>query len=199
MSTKMARLVSESNLSRAWGRAFLASLERAEITPLLISVDGFNESIPAEDMRIREALDNALEDQEKFKCDVTSMLIFPYRLWNLMRRPHIDVLTKLYLESYFPRLVARDKTHNGKGTYFERMVNFVGVKKKDGNREITSKNQLEHIIKVWRRGIRQSALQVACFDPAKDHTGSAQGARIVRHSSRTIRSFVDGRTRENPI
>jgi hypothetical protein len=38
---------------------------------------------------------------------------------------------------------------------------------------------LAHVLEIWRKGDqkgrrpRQSALQLACFDPAKDHTGAA--------------------------
>lgn len=59
------------------------------------------------------------------------------------------------------------------GTYFERMIAFVGVKKG----QTKTVNQLDHILSIWDRAQangrrpRLSALQVSCLDPAKDHTG----------------------------
>ena len=176
MSTMMPRLICDSNLSHAWGRAFLTTIEHRDIAPLIISVDGFKENIPAEDVHIRVALDAALEENGKNSCDVSAMLIFPYKLWKLKGQPHVDPLSEIYLQHYFPRLVARDKQHNGRGTYFERMINFVGVKGRGERSQIETKNQLKHIVEIWRKGLRQSALQVTCFDPAKDHTGSALSA-----------------------
>ena len=59
------------------------------------------------------------------------------------------------------------------------MIAFRGVRTKNGKSAFETKNQLEHIINDWHRDRehpkrpRQSALQVACFDPVKDHTGQA--------------------------
>jgi thymidylate synthase len=60
------------------------------------------------------------------------------------------------------------------------MIAYHGVKQHDEQDEVVVKNQLQHIIDIWNRDRgngtrpRQSALQVACFDPAKDHTGSTR-------------------------
>jgi thymidylate synthase len=57
------------------------------------------------------------------------------------------------------------------------MISFEGTVTRKGKRHIEIKNQLKHIVEIWHRDgknhkrPRQSALQVAIFDPTKDHTG----------------------------
>jgi thymidylate synthase len=52
------------------------------------------------------------------------------------------------------------------------------VRYRDGKEEIRTINQLEYVVSLWKKRAekggrpRQSALQLACFDPAKDDTGS---------------------------
>jgi thymidylate synthase len=73
------------------------------------------------------------------------------------------------VKRFFPRLKACD-ARNRLGTYFERMMNFTGQRGGKG----TTVDQLGFIIDLLRnpqRWPRQSALQLSCFDPAKDHTG----------------------------
>ena len=101
------------------------------------------------------------------------MTIFPFKYWKQTGEPDIHQFTDLYLMNYLPRLRARDR-RNRTGTYFERMIAFEGTARKSG---IETRNQLEHIISLWpanREGSRprQSALQIAIFDPAKDHNRS---------------------------
>ena len=114
----------------------------------------------------------------KFTCDVSALTIFPYKHWIRDGRPPYQELFAWYLEKFLPRLKARN-SRNRTGTYFERMIDFQGVRLKDGKLLNDGKNQLEHIIKIWPKDNhhprpRQSALQVACFDPVKDHTGSVR-------------------------
>lgn len=181
MSTKSPEPpIYETNLSYAWGRAFLIALERRyrELKPLTISIGGFTDSMPTEHLLIRQALDGFLARHGKFSCAVSALTIFPYKHWNRVGCPTRQELFDWYLNRYLPRLKARD-SRNRNGTYFERMIAFQGVKLKTGRAEFVTKNQLEQIICDWHRPRdrskrpRQSALQVACFDPAKDHTGQA--------------------------
>src|SRR5262249_52342487 len=70
---------------------------------------------------------------------------------------------------FLPRLKARDR-RNRLGTYFERLMNFTGMQRGKPK----SVDQLSFVIdllKKRKKWPRQSALQIACFDPAKDHTG----------------------------
>ncbi len=179
MSTPFPKVIYEENLSYAWGRAFLMAMKgrSKDLLPLTVSIGGLVEGLPNEDDRIRQALDLALAQNKKYGCAVSAMLIFPFKFWNLKGRPHIQEFTDLYLKKYLPRLKERDR-RNCYGTYFERMIAFQGFKNKSGKLLNEGKNQLEHIINLWPKAgdhsrPRQSALQVACFDPVKDHNGSA--------------------------
>lgn len=67
---------------------------------------------------------------------------------------------------------------NGRGLYFERLTMFPGAQ--------CNGNQLEFIIQQYARrdGVRDSMLQASLFDPARDHSGSAQlGFPCLQHVS----------------
>ncbi len=177
MSEKIPELISETNLSYAWGRAFLTTMEGGKgLMPLTISIGEFVNGIPNEDERIRKAVDEALARQGKYESAISAMTIFPFKYWNLTNRPHIEQFSPLYLDKYLPRLRARDP-RNRTGTYFERMIAYRAVRGKGGQLLNECTNQLKHIVDLWpkngeRSRPRQSALQIAIFDPVKDHTGS---------------------------
>jgi hypothetical protein len=173
MSTTRPEVITESNLSYAWGRAFLATMHgNKNLMPLIISIEGLTKGLPREDSRMRQELDSALIQNGKYNSSISAMTIFPFPYWNQAGRPHLEEFTDLYLRHYLPRLKALNPS-NRTGTYFERMVAFQGLKRKGGS---GTKNQLLHIIKLWPTNgasrPRQSALQVAIFDPVKDHNGS---------------------------
>jgi hypothetical protein len=148
------------------------------LAPIFLSIDGFAHGKPIEDPVVRDAVDAHLQsgNNKKYSCAVSAMTIFPYTRWTTTGRPPRQKLFEWYLNEFLPRLKARD-THNCNGTYFERMISFQGAKKAGQSMEIGAKNQLDHIVSIWHRDKangsrpRQSALQVACFDPVKDHTG----------------------------
>lgn len=169
---KVPEVISEDNLSYAWGRAFLIAMNgNKDLMPLTISI-GITDGLPVEDIRIRAAADAALTENSKYSCAISAMTVFPFKFWNLSGRPHVRQFSKLYMTEYLGRLRARDRL-NLKGTYFERMIAFGGVRGKDGKFLNETKNQLEHTISLWPKNRKhprpkQSSLQVACFDPVKD-------------------------------
>lgn len=179
MSMKVPELICEENLSYAWGRAFqIAMMGSKEFMPLTISIGGLTNGLPVEDNRIRQAVDIALKQNGKYSCAISAMTIFPFKYWNLMGRPHVQEFSDSYMKKYLPRLRARD-SRNSRGTYFERMIAFQGVRGKGGKLLNETKNQLEHIVSLWpKKGEhsrpRQSALQAACFDPVRDHNGAVR-------------------------
>jgi len=134
--------------------------------------------VPVEDNQIRHSLDALLATREKkYPSKVSALTIFPYDAWVRHGKQSVREFSDWYLQHFFPRLQARDG-HNCRGTYFERMVRFQGSKKgKDGIIVPDHKNQLEHLVAIWRRdrangsSSRHSALQASIFDPVKDHTG----------------------------
>jgi hypothetical protein len=167
-------------LSYAWGRAFLMAMGSGkDLMPLTISLGGFKSGVPTEDKKIRQALDLTLDQSDKYNCAISATTIFPFKYWNLNGRPHVEAFSKLYITEYLPRLRARDRL-NLKGTYFERMIAFGGVRGKDGNILNETKNQLQHIISLWPQNgehprPKQSSLQIACFDPVKDLNRARRG------------------------
>lgn len=170
MSVHGLRVIEAPNLSSAWGQAFLtaAAATAATTAPIVISVGGFDEELPAENPTIRSAVDEFLLRTEKNPVRVSAMTIFPWEMWIRRDRPGSDAFCPLCVEQLAPRLKARD-ARNRLGIYFERMMAFEGLK---GN-ETRVVNQLQFVIDLLKRGRmpRRSALQLACFDPAKDHTG----------------------------
>jgi hypothetical protein len=177
MSTQLPELIPASNLSYAWGEAFLQAMTRSqrEISPMIISLDGFVESSPAEDSRIRAALDDTLEKHKKQSCANSAFTIFPHEMWSRRKDIGCAALKDRYMRM-LPRLKSRDHA-NCYGTYFQRMVAFQGVRAGTGKVDVI--NQLDFIIQDWTRPRarkkrpRQSSLQAACFDPLKDHTGQS--------------------------
>ncbi len=180
MSTLSPEMIHEPNLSHAWGRTFRTIIDRPQraLAPLMISVTGFDSGLPTEDIRIRMALDNELARHNKIAIDTSAMLIFPYLSWTRRGQPPCREFSEWYIDSLLPRLKARDQ-RNRRGTYFERMIAASGVKETKGEQKVRVVNQLDHMIAIWKRDERhckrprQSALQVSCFDPIKDHTGAA--------------------------
>lgn len=177
MSTARPFLITENNLSLAWGRAFLHLYDNSltNPSPLLISIEGFNGNKPSEDPNIRSQVDAQLADHRKYSVDVTAMTIFPYRTWLRKGCTHDQPFYDYVLKQLLPRLKARSSL-NRRGTYFERMMSFQGAK--DGT--VTTLNQLEFVVDLLARGVadhrrpRHSALQISCFDPTKDHTGASR-------------------------
>lgn len=164
--------ITESNLSHAWGRVFMHVMERpgANPPPLMLTMTGFNSGGIAEDESIRHALEGALETHRKNSVDISAMLVFPYRQWVGRKNLPREEFYRFCVREFAPRLKARD-SRNNRGIYFERMMAFRGSPAAEGN-EV---NQLEHIIQLWasyrehNRGPRRSAMQVAIFDPLRDH------------------------------
>lgn len=171
MSIAAPQVIQSSSLSAAWGRALLDALNATPCnrTPLVLSLAGFSGDIPDEDPAIRQAVDEALNRCGENDVVVSGMIIFPYDLWQRLGRPPWESFHPLCVKRFYPRLKARD-TRNRLGTYFERMMNFTGLRGGEGK----TVDQLGFIIDLLRNSQswpRQSALQLSCLDPAKDHTG----------------------------
>src|SRR5260370_33467252 len=180
MKTHKPTMIVESNLSVAWARAFLHVINSEDPGCLLVALRDFSTELPPQDAGISEALDAFLQKAGENipTSNQTALAIIPYDRWLRMKKPEMEILKKWYLDQYLPRLKARC-SKNRHGTYFERLVAYSGAKTVNGRPEWREVDQLAHVVEIWRRGMdkgrrpRQSALQLACFDPAKDHTGSA--------------------------
>ncbi len=179
--------ICESNLSHAWGRAFLALMKarNGKLTePLLVSIDIPPGQEPIEDSFIRQAHQDSLVRNAKFDIDVTAEMIFPSKMYRRACKWQGKTLTctelrDQYINHTLPRLMARDKQHNRGGTYFARMINYPA---NIGSSNGSNINQLAQIVEYWHRDqshthkkrTRRSALQVACYNPGEDLTGQAR-------------------------
>lgn len=152
------------------------------LRPIVLSLVPGDNATLNEDFEIRELVSNTLcalsspPKSQLFSIKVSASTIFPFEDWRRQGSPECRAFSDWYLMEFLPRIKARD-SRNGTGTYFERMVCFRGLRRKNSIYTERTCNQLDFIIDIWkkaaakRRRPRQSALQVGCFDPAKDHTG----------------------------
>jgi thymidylate synthase len=156
--------VVEDNLSVAWARAFLAATENSEISPLTVTVTGFESGQPVEDNHIRTALDRSLKSNELHSCETVAGTIFPSSLWN----PRLD--RRRLFDRYLKILPSvRRYKGNRNGVYFERLIDY----KPSGHGE--GVNQLDYIIRTYKAGNhRRIALQASIYNPACDATNQRQ-------------------------
>ncbi len=163
-------IIDRTNLSQAWAAAFLACMQGSRaLRPLVVTIGDFQPPAPPEDFAVRDALNDMLASLGKVSIDVSAMMIFPYKPWVRRGKPGCPEFSKFCVSRLLPRLRKLDR-RNQNGTYFERMMAFTGMRR-SGIREV---NQLQFVLDLFQhheRRPRQSALQIAIFDPAKDHTG----------------------------
>ncbi len=166
MSNSSPLLIDEENLSHAWAKAFLHIVDNnsgKEISPLVVSITGFNDGIPDEDIDIRQSLDKCLSDNDEQKIHTVANTIFPDSLWRRSKYQRHEFFER-YLK-FLPRAKAikHCKQKNSRGLYFERLITF-GSGPYNGN-------QLEHIISEYqaRPGVRRTMFQASIFDPGRDH------------------------------
>lgn len=163
--------VEDRNLSVAWARAVqLATAPgRAELTPLVVAITGFDRAGNfEEDGGIRAALDTVLTMERKQSVATVANTIFPLSLWN-------SEAGRNSLFDRYQRLVPRLRRRNRYGLYFERMINGGPAGKG---------NQLDFAISTYlsRKGVRRSVLQLGVFNPNLDHSTSAQrGFPCLQH------------------
>lgn len=175
------QILHHTNVSQAWAEVFDLVMQPGEhVGPLIVELEAPDGQVQ-DDKIIRPLVDGELRKLSLPTVHETSALIFDWNLWNKLGRPDIKTFTEYYLTKLTPRLLKRNRNRNGRGTYFQRMVEYTGLDfhKKTGFTNKTV-NQLERILEIWRGAAanekhpRHSALQATIFDPAKDHHGAAQ-------------------------
>jgi hypothetical protein len=176
MSIAPPRVVQSSSISDGWGRVFLDAYNSTPRSraPVVLSLAGFPGELPDEDGATRQAVDEALRRCEKNTVAVSGMTIFPYDLWQRRGRPPCEDFHQLCVKKFFPRLKARD-VRNRLGTYFERMMNYVGVRRDEG-RTVDQLGFIIDLLKNSERWPRQSALQVSCMIQPKTIQDSRSAA-----------------------
>lgn len=177
MKANEPRTIVGSGLSEVWARAFLHVVDGGDSDCLIVAIRDFSGDLPSVDPRIADALDATLRTAEIPTIRQTALTLVPYDRWIRTGKPDVAELSQWYLQKLLPRLKARC-AQNRRGTYFERLISYSGTRINDGEAGMVSVNQLAFVVSLWKRGVeqghrpRQSALQLSCFDPAKDHTGA---------------------------
>ena len=155
--------INEENLSIAWAKAFIATMEHSELSPITITVTGWSNNNIPEHHGIRKELDDSLLANSLNSCHTVANTIFPESLWN--RDKKRKLLYERYLQSLNQIRKCKDNCY---GVYFERLIAY-------GNCDIKT-NQLEYIIETYtkKNNHRRSALQASIFDPTYDATHQRQ-------------------------
>ncbi len=163
-------LIEGNNLSTTWCRTLQHIVENpgSEITPLVITLSGFEEHTV-----INNLLNEDLSKNNLDSIEVVSETIFPQSLYRYNENDR-QKLFDSYLENVLPRLKKIDK-RNSSGTYFERLIAF-GDSKKNQLNIIIDSLQEDSTIK------RRSKSQASIFDPVKDHkNGVFQSFPCLQH------------------
>lgn len=165
-------IINETSVSRAYAKVLLrvAKGRGKEVSPLVLSVSGFEQ----EDDQLRKSLDILLKSKGRCVVEDVAYTIFPQRLWQMAQGDRSKLFS--FYKMAFPAYQAMNRTANGRGLYFERMMMY--------GRGPCEGNQLEYVISQYdgRDGVRDSMMQVTTFDPERDHTPSAQlGFPCLQH------------------
>lgn len=152
-------LIEENNLSLAWLKIFdkITNSSGNEISPLVLTLTGFEESL-----QVKNMLNAHLQNNKHNSIETVSETIFPNSLYNYCEHNR-EELYKTYQKSLLR--IKKIDSANRRGTYFERLIAF------DKENKI---NQLEIIIKALKdKRTRRSKLQASIFDPKEDHLNDA--------------------------
>jgi len=164
--------VKDRNLSRAWLRTIktLAIPKRREAIPLVVTFSSLTDAVPDEIHSIRLALDALLAALRKPSVETVANTIFPDTFWDRTRDDQLEAAEELYTR--YGRILPKISRHpaNRNGIYFARMIAYQPAKSPND-----PVNQLKHVLNTYRDGNhRRSALQLAIFDPTRDHTNQRQ-------------------------
>ena len=138
-------IVAANNVSNGWAALLdrVVAAPGQTLGPVVLEID-CADGVVAEDRFIRRIVEEELQRLGKFSVDTTSFLIFPWKLWLKLGRPDLGKFSEFYRSQVYPRLLSRDRNRNGRGTYFQRMIQFSGIVGKSDGREEKDVNQLEN-------------------------------------------------------
>lgn len=161
-------IITDTNLSRAWARTFLALTEPGGSVrhPAVITINNIGEEAPIECDRIRSLLDAELKKHGSNRCATVAGTLFPKSMWNDQVAMDASLVYERYEKAwpYIEKCPA-----NRRGVYFRRLTAF---SPKDS---LESINQLQFIVESFNQGNhRKSAMQAAILDPTRDHTSNRQ-------------------------
>jgi hypothetical protein len=161
--------ITESNLSVAWAKTFLALMEpgKSERHPATITINNLHEGAALEVDTIRQRLDKELVAHDESRCGTVAGTLFPRSMWN----SHIESDAQKLFERYeraWPKIAKC--AANNRGVYFRRLTSYA-----PSNYTGKPINQLEFIQETFAGGNhRKSALQASILDPTRDHTNNRQ-------------------------
>jgi len=178
MMNEQRHIIAPSPLE-GWAHLFLKLMQRGceSLPATMVSIMNPSHETVTQRLPLEEELSSLLRGNGKPVVRETSAIIFPYSQWRA-KGWHIGELTEWYLGDFMPRLGKVSPRH-GK-TYFNRLVNYTGLRQTKTDESIQTVNQIEKVIEFSKNAakrdthFRESGLQMAIFDPAKDLTESAQ-------------------------
>jgi hypothetical protein len=174
ISINQSAQIDAASVSEGWCKLYLktfAALD-TQLGPTMIRIlagdeHGLCEECPA----VRKELDSILMTANKPNTNETASIIFPHRVWK-NNNWDIEQLSDWYLGSFLPRLKATAPSRFRR-TYFERMIDYFSLGQENPDHR---GNQLKFVIDRCKDAtakgthFRQSGLQIAVFDPARDHS-----------------------------
>lgn len=173
--------IESSDIATAWALATLhvASQPGREAQPLIVRIDAATGV--RQHVGIRAIANRLLDGWSKNSVDTVASTIFPYSLWR-RGQPASELFDRY--ERIWPHI--RKARANTNGTYFRRLTAFESDR--------GQVNQLAQVVATWKKGNhRRSALQLAVFDPTRDHTDQRQRGfpclhqvAVVPHSDGTV-------------
>jgi hypothetical protein len=187
MSEPQVYTSTETSLTTAWARAFLAMSEppERELSPFLVSIASGPGGAPVEDADLRDAIDACLEESGNQCIDRVAKSIFPQPLWRRAKGDRHKLYAD-YLEN-LPDYVAMEPSKNRYGLYFARLIGY-GIDHKTGEEEAYLRgklqqggNQLEFIINACKPKAQRMALQASIYDPVRDQTEARRPFPCLQH------------------
>jgi len=156
-------MITATDLSLGWAAVLdrLATPGVDEISPLSLSITGFDKNgMATERPKIRAAIDELLNAKGKRDTENVAWTIFPERYWRMSGGDR-EAFFALFRDA-FQRIQQFNPQNNGRGSYFQRMVDFEGGGK--------GFNQLKWILDEHDRNPRgrRSKWQATTFDPTRD-------------------------------
>jgi len=165
----------------AWARIFLKVMKQGgkKLPATMVSIRYPTFEKVESFHPLMDELNRLLIDSGKQPIRTSAGIIFPYSQWRL-KGWNISELSRWYLEEFMPKLIAISRKNSK--TYFNRLINYTGVKQAGDEIKIERINQLEKVIDLCKAAasretpghFRESGLQMSLLDPVKDLTASAQ-------------------------
>ena len=168
-------MIENFNISESWLKALekYNDISGNELSPLIVTITDFQEN-----ENVRDFLDEHLFKKNKQSIQTVAETIFPLSLQMLFKNDRQEFYKEY--KANFKRISKLDlksnKRRNGRGTYFQRLIDYPGVEK--------GINQIENIIQsiLDNKNNRRSRYQATTFNPNTDNLdGPYLGFPCLQH------------------